>query len=249
MFFKPKARQNANDHQQMNVALDPAVSRFRALKTERDPEAESWRGKLQAFRHLYAFLSQIIPYQDSDLEKLYTFLRHLAAKLPRRASGPAYQFDDEVRLEYYRLQKISEGSIRLETGYAKPLDGSREVGTGMVREESVPLSRLIDLINERFGTDFNAADQLFFDQLVEAAIRVESLRQAAEANPFDKFQLVFRQVLESLFIERMEMNEEMFARFMNEGEFQEVVAQWLGRQVYQRFPKESVYRLPLKKSK
>lgn len=249
VFFKPKARQNANDHQQMNVALDPAVSRFRALKTERDPEAESWRGKLQAFRHLYAFLSQIIPYQDSDLEKLYTFLRHLAAKLPRRASGPAYQFDDEVRLEYYRLQKISEGSIRLETGYAKPLDGSREVGTGMVREESVPLSRLIDLINERFGTDFNAADQLFFDQLVEAAIRVESLRQAAEANPFDKFQLVFRQVLESLFIERMEMNEEMFARFMNEGEFQEVVAQWLGRQVYQRFPKESVYRLPLKKSK
>ncbi|MDS4029523.1 MAG: type I restriction endonuclease [Candidatus Contendobacter sp.] len=246
VFFKPKARQSASDHQQMNVALDPAVDRFRVLKTERDPEAESWRGKLQAFRHLYAFLSQIIPYQDSDLEKLYTFLRHLAAKLPRRASGPAYQFDDEVRLEYYRLQKISEGSISLETGYAKPLDGPKEVGTGVVREENVPLSRLIDLINERFGTDFNAADQLFFDQLVEAAIRVESLRQAAEANPFDKFQLVFRQVLESLFIERMEMNEEMFARFMNEGEFQDVVAQWLGQQVYQRFPKEPTVPLPRK---
>ena len=246
VFFKPKARQSASDHQQMNVALDPAVNRFRVLKTERDPEAESWRGKLQAFRHLYAFLSQIIPYQDSDLEKLYTFLRHLAAKLPKRASGPAYQFDDEVRLEYYRLQKISEGSISLETGYAKPLDGPQEIGTGMVREENVPLSRLIDLINERFGTDFNAADQLFFDQLVEAAIRVESLRQAAEANPFDKFQLVFRQVLESLFIERMEMNEEMFARFMNEGEFQDVVAQWLGQQVYQRFPKEFTAPLPRK---
>ncbi|MDS4058561.1 MAG: type I restriction endonuclease subunit R, partial [Candidatus Contendobacter sp.] len=131
-------------------------------------------------------------------------------------------------------------------GYAKPLDGPKEVGTGVVREENVPLSRLIDLINERFGTDFNAADQLFFDQLVEAAIRVESLRQAAEANPFDKFQLVFRQVLESLFIERMEMNEEMFARFMNEGEFQDVVAQWLGQQVYQRFPKEPTVPLPRK---
>ena len=248
VFFKPKARQSASDHQQMNVALDPAANRFRALKTEHDEEAELWRGKLQAFRNLYAFLSQIIPYQDSDLEKLYTFLRHLASKLPRRASGPAYQFDDEVRLEYYRLQKISKGSISLETGYAKPLDGPKEVGTGVVREENVPLSRLIDLINERFGTDFNAADQLFFDQIIEAAIHVESLKQAAEANPFDKFQLVFRQVLESLFIERMEMNEEMFARFMNEGEFQEVVAQWLGQQVYQRFPKESIYPLPLKKS-
>ncbi len=244
VFFKPKARQSASDHQQINVVLDPAVNRFLALKTEHDQEAELWRGKLQAFRNLYTFLSQIIPYQDSDLEKLYTFLRHLASKLPRRASGPAYQFDDEIQLEYYRLQKISEGSISLEVGYAKPLDGPKEVGTGVVREESVPLSTLIDLINERFGTDFNEADQLFFDQIVEAAIRVESLKQAAEANPFDKFQLVFRQVLESLFIERMDMNEEMFARFMNEGEFQDVVAQWLGQQVYQRFPKEPIHLLP-----
>ncbi len=49
------------------------------------------------------------------------------------------------------------------------------------------------------------------------------------------------QVLESLFIEWMDMNEEMFAPLMNEGEFQEVVAQWLGQQVYPRFPKEPVY--------
>lgn len=108
----------------------------------------------------------------------------------------------------------------------------------MVRETPVPLSRLIDVINERFGTDFNEADQLFFDQIIEVATRVESLKQAAEANTLDKFQLVFRQVLESLFIERMEMNEELFARFMNEKDFQNVVAKWLGSQVYERFPKE-----------
>jgi type I restriction enzyme R subunit len=36
------------------------------------------------------------PIQDSDLERLYVFLRHLAAKLPRRKADPAYQFDDEV---------------------------------------------------------------------------------------------------------------------------------------------------------
>ena len=67
---------------------------------------------MQAFRNLYGFLSQVIPYQDSDLGASCTFSCAIsAAKLPRRKSGPAYQFDDEVRLEYYRLQKISEGSI------------------------------------------------------------------------------------------------------------------------------------------
>jgi len=96
-------------------------------------EAELWRGKVQALLNLYGFLSQVIPYQGSDLERLYVFLRHLAAKLPRRKSGPAYQFDEEVRLEYYRLQKISEGSISLREGDARPLDGPAEVGSGLVR--------------------------------------------------------------------------------------------------------------------
>ncbi len=84
VYFKPKQRQSAADHQAMNAALDPAVDRFAALQQQDEDEAELWRGKLYSFRNLYAFLSQIIPYQDSDLERLYVFLRHLAPKLPRR---------------------------------------------------------------------------------------------------------------------------------------------------------------------
>jgi type I restriction enzyme R subunit len=237
VFFRPKARQNVSDHKAMNAALDPAVDRFRALQQVNREEAELWRGRLWDFRNLYAFLSQIIPYQDSDLERLYTFLRYLASKLPRRSADATYHFDDDVRLEYYRLQKISEGSISLKDGYARPLDGPEDVGSGFVHEDPVSLSRLIDVINERFGTDFNEADQLFFDQIVEAAMRVDALQQAAQANAIEKFQLVFRQVWESLFIERMDMNEDLFARFMNEPEFQEVVAQGLGQKVYARLPK------------
>jgi type I restriction enzyme, R subunit len=75
-----------------------------------------------------------------------------------------------VRQEYYRLEKISEGSISLREGKASPLDGPSEVGSGLVREERVALSQLIYILNERFGTQFNEADQLFFDQIAEAAI-------------------------------------------------------------------------------
>jgi type I restriction enzyme, R subunit len=234
IFFAPKRRQSAADHKQMNTILDGAVARFQHLQNTEEEEAELWRGKAQAFRNLYSFLSQVIPYQDSDLEKLFTYLRHLALKLPKRKSGAGYQFDEEVELDYYRLQKISEGSISLSEGFAKPLDGPREVGSGMVHEEEVSLSRLIDLINERFGGDLNDADQLFFDQIAEAASQNEALKKAAGVNSLDKFQLVFRQVLESLFIERMELNEELFADFMSKPELQELVSKWLGSQVYER---------------
>jgi type I restriction enzyme R subunit len=235
VYFKPKERQSAMDHQAMNAALDPAVSRFTAFLAAKQDEAELWRGQQQAFRNLYAFLSQIIPYQDSDLERLYVFLRHLATKLPHRRGGAAYQFDDEVRLEYYRLQKISEGSISLKEGEATRLDGPTEVGSGLVREEAIPLSQLIDIVNERFGTDFTQADQLFFDQIVAAAMADEGLRQAAEVNPGDKFELVFKSLLETLFIERMDQNEEIFVRFMNDPAFQRIVTGWMASEAYRRF--------------
>jgi type I restriction enzyme, R subunit len=159
VFFAPKRRQSPGDHQAMNALLDQAVARFTQWRHAEEDEAELWRGKLQAFRNLYGFLSQVIPYQDSDLEKLYTYLRYLALKLPKRKTGPGYRFDEEVSLDYYRLQKI---------------------------------------------------------------------------NSLDKFQLVFRQVLESLFIERMELNEGLFADYMGKPEMQEIISKWLGSQVYER---------------
>jgi type I restriction enzyme, R subunit len=234
IYFKLKQKQSASDHEAMNAALDPAVSRFTILMRDNEDEAELWRGKVNAYKNLYGFLSQIIPYQDSELEKLFVFLRHLSSKLPRRNSGPSYIFDDTVRLEYYRLQKISEGSINLRDGRKNVLDGPTEVGTGILREDPVFLSKLVDLINERFGTEFNQADQYFFDQLVETAILDDTIIKAAEVNPEDKFELVFKNLLQNLFIERIDQNEDIFARFMNDLNFQKMVTTELASMAYNK---------------
>ncbi len=231
VFFKPKATQTPSDHAKMNSFIDPAVARFKALDEDAQ---EEFRGFLLTFRNLYSFLSQVIPYQDSDLEKLYTYTRFLLSKLPRRASGPHYHFEDEVGLKFYRLQKISEGSIKLEPGEGGEVTGPTAVGTGKANEIKVELSRLIDLINERFGTDFTPADELFFNQIREEAIADENLRQAATANTMENFKFVFDKALEGLFIERMEQNEELFARYMNDPDFQRIVAETLLRQVYEQ---------------
>jgi type I restriction enzyme R subunit len=235
IFFAPKRRQSPSDHKAINAVLDQARARFVQFQANDAEEAEQWRGKLQAFSNLYSFLSQVIPYQDSDLEKLYTYLRHLALKLPKRSLGKSYQFDDEIDLNYYRLQKISEGSISLAEGQARQLDGPHEVGTGVSRPEQVPLSRLIDLINERFGGELNDADQLFFDQIVETASQSNGLEQAAKVNSLEKFRLVFNQALDALFIERMELNEELYADYMGRPELRELISNALGEQVYTRF--------------
>ncbi|MEI8305595.1 MAG: type I restriction endonuclease [Chloroflexales bacterium] len=234
VYFQPKQRQSAADHQRMHAALDPAAERFHEFAKQQPDEAELWHKKMMDFRDLYAFLSQIMPYQDSDLERLYVFLRHLAAKLPHRTTNLQYDFDGEVSLEYYRLQKVSEGSIDLSVGYARPLDGPKDVGSGMLRESAITLSQLIDIINARFGTDFNQADQLFFDQIVEVAASSGELQQAAQVNSVEKFLLLFKRLLETIFIERMDQNELLFARYMNDRDFQKVISESLGAEVYQR---------------
>ncbi len=53
-------------------------------------------------------------------------------------------------------------------------------------------------------------------------------------NPGDKFELVFRNLLETLFVERMDQNEEIFIRFMNDPTFQKVVTKWLASEAYQK---------------
>ncbi|BAU10237.1 type I restriction-modification system R subunit [Leptolyngbya sp. NIES-3755] len=239
IYFKPKQRQNQADHQAMNACLDPAVDRFIHFQAEDPDEATLWRNQLTAFRNLYAFLSQVIPYQDSDLEKRYVFLRHLSSKLPRRSEKIQYDFDSEIQLEYYRLQKISEGSIELKQGYRYPLDGPKSVGSGRVKESEVPLSQLIGLINDRFGTDFNQADQLFFDQIIETAVNSSELQQAAQANSRDNFDLLFKQILQMLFVERIDQNEGIFAQYMSDPAFQKFVRDGLSKEVYNRLNQNS----------
>jgi type I restriction enzyme R subunit len=67
VFYKPKRHQTTFDHAQMNACIDPAVNRYRQLEED---VREEFRKTLVAYRNLYAFLAQIIPFQDSDLEKL-----------------------------------------------------------------------------------------------------------------------------------------------------------------------------------
>ena len=74
--------------------------------------------------------------------------------------------DDDVALKFFRLQQMTDGTIDLSAGRGGPAQGADRVGHRSARRiEQVALSRLVDKLNERFGTDFTEADQLFFDQV------------------------------------------------------------------------------------
>jgi type I restriction enzyme R subunit len=227
VFFS--TRQTVRDHAKLNAFIDPAVVRYQALT----PEAQdAFKKPLTTFLRLYSFLSQILPYQDVDLEKRYAYGRFLVTKLPRRASEGELDLGGDVALQYYRLQKTREGRIPLMADEPGEVWGPTDVGTGTQTLEYVVLSTIIEALNQRFGTEFTVADQLFVDQIKAEAVADPELVTTAQANSLEHFRYVFTRALERLFIDRMEQNEEFFARFMNDSDFQGVLIGLLMPQVY-----------------
>ena len=118
------------------------------------------------------------------------------------------------------------------------LKGPTDVGTARAKDEEVTLSSLIDRLNERFGTDFTEADQLFFDQIRASAENDENIAEAARANNFANFASYLDRMLDELFIARMEGNEEIFSRVMTDTEFRSAAHEHLAREIFRRVREE-----------
>ena len=229
IWFRPKTSLTGGEHKKLNSLLDPIVEQYKTLS---EPEKEQFKNQLTSFRNLYLFLSQVIPYQDSELEKLYAYGRFLLKKLPRTNKAPKIDLSGDIELKYYRLEKVSEGKINLKEGTAEPLKGATAVGTRKPDKE-VPLSQLVESLNERFGTNFTLADQLFFEQITETALSNDSIKKAAQVNTKENFAPVLEKQLENLFIERMDGNEKIFIEVMNNEEFRSAVFEKLLESIYE----------------
>jgi hypothetical protein len=95
---------------------------------------------------LYAFLRQIIPYGDRDLEMLFTFGKLLIRKLHVGSETERLDLQDDVSLQYYRLQRISSGPIDLSDGEAITVKSPTDVGTGKATDEKAPLSAVVTVL-------------------------------------------------------------------------------------------------------
>ena len=124
-------------------------------------------------------------------------------------------------------------------GEAEPLKGPTDLGTAREKDTEIALSTLVDQLNERFGTDFTEADQLFFDQVRSTAERDEKIVEAAKANNLSNFSAYFGRILDDLFIQRMEGNDEIFQRVMTDKQFRWIAQEHLAEEVFRRVHQES----------
>jgi type I restriction enzyme R subunit len=139
-----------------------------------------------------------------------------------------------VALEYYRLQKIREGTIVLEKDSESALHPITEAGTKNEKEELARLSEIIEILNDKFGTDFTDADKYFFTQIEEELVGDEKLSEQAKNNSIDNFKFGFEDTFLNKLIERMDNNQDIFTKIMDDKPFGDVVKEWMLYKVYHR---------------
>lgn len=155
-------------------------------------------------------------------------------RLPKRDIADIFELDDEVALEYYRLQKIKDSSIDLVKGEDGELSGTTEAGLKRAKEEEALLSEIITVLNDRFGTEFEEADKLFFDQIEAELMQDETLKTQAKVNKIDTFKYAFEDLFISKLIERMDQNQEIFEKILEDKSFGDLVKQMMLKKVFNK---------------
>lgn len=233
VYFNPNTKlNNAREQKYLYSFTDGAVERFKEI-IEDDKKDEFKKG-IRSWTNLYAFLSQIMPFTDQELEKFYAYAKLLQIRLPKKDISDVFELDDEVALEYYRLQKIKDGSINLISGEDGELSGTTEAGLKRVKEDDALLSEIITVLNERFGTEFEEADKLFFDQIEAELLQDETLQTQAKVNKIDTFKYAFEDLFISKLIERMDQNQEIFEKILEDKSFGDLVKHMMLKKVFNK---------------
>jgi type I restriction enzyme R subunit len=205
--------------EEMHSCLDACVDRYDDATEE---EQDEFRRQLGKFVRLYSFLSHVISFEDVGLEKLFTLARPLLSKLLGRLSPSEVpsELTQYVDLDSYRLQKTGGGSVDLERGQ-KPLRPQNEsaVTRSSSEPEREPLSKILELLNERFGYDFDEDDRVFIKQLKKNVQEREAVQKSIKVNSSSDARLTFNTATEDALNDMIDSNIQLYKKIFEDEAF------------------------------
>lgn len=137
------------------AAIHNAERELTSAKENKDA-LELFKKDLGTFVRMYEFLSQIVSYDDAELEKLSVFGRGLLPNLQTIDLSPPIDIGS-VEMTHYSLRNKKIQSIELESGTIEPIGP----GGGVAREQNIDtLAHIVEKMNELFAGELTDNDKL-----------------------------------------------------------------------------------------
>lgn len=174
--------------------VTPARDRFRDREREAKDhgdqlaldELEIFRKDVGTFVRQYDFLSQIVNYEDTSLEKLSIYLRHLA---PVISDEQLHHEIDLSTVDFDYIAQHKQGTTSGKLTGEVPLQPAKQSGTGTARDpEMVALEDVIAQINDLFsGEHPDSSVRNVVTHIKDRLEESETLQQQAQINTLAQF--------------------------------------------------------------
>ncbi len=164
------------------------VEHSREQAGEEKDRLDRFRRNLRSFVRFYEFMSQIVPYEDTELEELVVFARYLQPLL-RQELVEEEQVDlSGLELTHYRVTKQREHRINLGDDEGDYRLDAPQPGDGSARDpEKKELSEIIEQLNDLFGAETTEQDKVNWFQSVKDKIKEdEDVMAQVRSNPAEQ---------------------------------------------------------------
>ncbi|CAJ7233681.1 type I restriction component of type I restriction-modification system [Burkholderia pseudomallei] len=172
---------NAFEAQEDDKAVQAAKDMLEALML--------FKNDMGAFVRLYAFLSQIFDYGNTDIEKRFLFYKLLIPLLEFGRERDTVDLS-KVVLTHHSLRNTGRQPMHLKVGGAPKLPPMDDVGSGAVQDkQKAYLNEIIEKVNGLFEGDLTDDDQLVYVNgvLKGKLLENETLVQQAMSNSKEQF--------------------------------------------------------------
>ena len=176
------------------VLIANAENDLKECKQAKDA-LDIFKKDLGTFVRFYEFMSQIVDYDDKQLEKLSLYARNLSPMLRETAVDEDDIDLDSILLSHYRVSKISQQDLKLiEDSADHKLVPGEGLGSAKAKDKKEELlSQILDRLNELFVTDqltdkdmvnyaYTIRDKVSENQLVMQQLANNTAEQALLGN-------------------------------------------------------------------
>lgn len=206
---------------QLHAMLDISSEIFR--KELLEDQQLDFRAKVKTYVRLYIFLSQIVPFENPYLERLYIFLNHLQNKLGGDTPiDLAKGILDNINMDSYRLQLETTTNIVMEPGEElKPIP--TDMRGGRFEAEIDKLSNILQTFNDRYGTQFEDVDKVrqIAENIANGVAKNQELISSIQHSDDQNARITSDKVVGEEMLKHITNNFDLFKLYSDNKEFKE----------------------------
>jgi len=227
-----KAWKKSESQPRLHNILNPVVNEFKQKGKEKQIE---FKKTLRRYQSIYSFLSQLMPFSDVNLEKMYIFNKFLIKKLPTINNPLPYNVLQDIDMDFYTIIKKGKEEINLYP------DGELESMSGSVGDSQTDayekLSQIIKELNDAFGTDFKDDDRVFLGRVKDNLMENRELLNKMENNPKENVRVVFDGYFNEEMDKLLNNNMKLYKKVTDNAKFRKKLKSALFDLVYSEYGK------------